>query len=317
MADAIAAALDRWGWSAARRGVLAGDASARTYLRLHRPGGRRAVLMCAPPAETAAFDAFRAVAGHLRRWGYSAPMIIAADRAAGLMLLEDLGDGGLARLAATPGLAAPLYTAAVDMLADLADLPPPPGLPRLDADAMGAMIDPVFRHYAPAIPASAARATQTRLAELVAVHAGGPATFALRDCHAENLIWLPRRAGRRRLGLLDFQDAVMAPAGYDLVSFLDDARRDVPRRLADDLLARFAARRGLAPGTMAARAAILSLQRNLRILGIFARLAGVEGRRSYLRFVPRARAHVDRALAHPACAALRAPLAGLPAGAAG
>lgn len=304
MVDAF---LHRAGWGAARRLPMAGDASTRRYERLTL-GARRAVLMIAPRDARKSFDAFLGIARHLRRHGLSAPMILHADPCNGLMILEDLGQTRLADLLGRPHLARPLYTAAVDLLTALADLPPPPGLPRLDPPALAAMTAPAFTHYAPSVaPAPVVAALSEALARTAL-----PEALALRDCHAENLMWLPRRHGHRRLGLLDFQDAVMAPLGYDLVSLLDDARRDLAPRLRAEMLERFACARGIALGRLDAAAAPLTLARNLRILGVFARLAQA-GKPAYLRHQPRVYAHVRRALSHPACAALQAPLAHLPA----
>ncbi|MBF9061460.1 phosphotransferase, partial [Rhodobacterales bacterium HKCCSP123] len=149
------------------------------------------------------------------------------------------------------------------------------------------------------------------MAEALARHAGGPPVLALRDYHADNLIWLPAREGPARIGLLDVQDAVALPLGYDLASLLDDPRRDVPETVRSALTRWFAATQGLDPGAAAARLATLSLLRNLRILGIFRRLSTEGGKPRYAAFLPRTGRLVDRAAAHPALAALHAPVARL------
>jgi len=132
--------------------------------------------------------------------------------------------------------------------------------------------------------------------------------LALRDFHAENLIWRPERQGNARFGLLDFQDAFIAPAGYDLISLLRDARRDVPPALHDAMIARFSAATGLDAGPLAAQLACLGVQRNLRILGVFARLARERGKTRYIAMLPRIWAHLKADLAHPALGDLRTVL---------
>lgn len=281
--------LDAAGWGEAAATVLAGDASARRYMRLTQVSGT-AILMLAPPEDRAAFGAFIDIATRLRGLGLSAPRIYASDPAQGLMLLEDLGELGFHRLHdALPEAA----LAATDVLIRLAREEPWP-LPVLSPAVMAAMT----RIALPDGPA-----TEDAIACMEALFTDrfrAPLRPALRDVHAENLIWLPGRAGAARVGLLDFQDAVMAPPGYDLVSFIHDARRDVPRDIAQAMTARFTAALNLDPETFAAEAAALSFQRNLRILGVFRRLARDRGKPAYLTYLPRVYAHVETALVHPA-----------------
>ena len=313
-AAAIAGFLDAAGWGAARHAPLAGDASARRYRRLAL-GGATAILMDADgdAAGTAAFD-------RLARWlcaaGFSAPRVLAADTAAGLLLLEDLGDDLFARVSdRSPEAAERLYSGAIDMLAALQRQTPPPGLPAWDAARLGALTEPFVTDFAPRAgidPARAARVPET-MTTLAAALLGPPRVICLRDVHAENLVWLPARPGVAAVGLLDFQDAVLGDPAYDLVSLLCDARRDLPPGLAARMTARFAAATGAQPEPLAAAAALLSAQRNLRILGVFARLAR-SGKPGYLRHVPRVAAHVRAALAHPALAPLDDALGPLPEG---
>lgn len=133
-----------------------------------------------------------------------------------------------------------------------------------------------------------------------------PAVPVMRDYHAENLLWLPARAGTARVGLLDYQDMLAGHPAYDLVSLLDDARRDVSPGLRAAMTARYRERTGTGAEALARDAAILSAQRNLKILGIFARLARRDGKPRYLALLPRVWGHLARTLAHPDLA----PLAG-------
>ncbi|MFT6775685.1 MAG: aminoglycoside/choline kinase family phosphotransferase [Paracoccaceae bacterium] len=130
------------------------------------------------------------------------------------------------------------------------------------------------------------------------------AALVLRDYHAENLIWLPDRAGPARVGLLDHQDALIGHPAYDLASVLEDARRDTSPTLRAAMLARYCAATGADPDTFGAAFAILAAQRNLKIVGIFARLCIRDGKPSYVDLIPRVWAHLARDLAHPALADL-------------
>ncbi len=298
------------GWGAAAAAPLAGDASARRYLRLVRPGGDRAVLMLAPPAPDDSTARFVAVAEALRQRGFAAPEVFAAEPQAGLVLTEDLGDDLFARvIAAAPAQERALYEAAVDCLAALHAAPSPSDLPRLAPAGLVAMTAPAADWYVgqgtehPALAAAIAAALRPPLEALADA---APTVLVHRDFHAENLVWRPARTGLARVGLLDFQDAVRGPAGYDLVSLIADARRDLAPGLAAALTARFAAQTGLAPEALEARRAILSAQRNLRILGVFARLALRHGKPRYVALLPRVWWHLQSALTHPELADLRA-----------
>jgi aminoglycoside/choline kinase family phosphotransferase len=299
----IDAFLRRAGWSAARRRPLAGDASNRRYLRLLGDAGATAVLMDAPPERGEDVRPFLTIARHLAGLGLSAPAVLAEDAAAGLLLLEDLGDGLFARLATDPATEAMLYLAAAETLAALHGAPPPDGLVRFTPDTMADLARLLFDWYAPG--AQGDEELVSLLREALARTAPEPTVLSLRDFHAENLIWLPDRAGPARVGLLDFQDAVIAHPAYDLVSLLHDARRDVGDATRAATIRRFLDLTGHEAAPFMAAAAALSAQRNLRILGVFARLAGRDGKTSYLRFLPRVWQNLNRDLDHPGLSRLR------------
>ncbi|TAG12646.1 MAG: aminoglycoside phosphotransferase, partial [Rhodobacterales bacterium] len=228
---------------------------------------------------------------------------------AGLLLLEDLGDDLFARLLETePAREADLYAAAVDVLCHLQSAPAPQGVPDLTAtdwaEAAGFALDWYAVAATGTKPAPAAFLTALQAA--LHAHADGPRVLILRDFHAENLLWLPGRAGLARVGLLDFQLGQMGQPGYDLVSLLQDARRDVAPVTEAAMIARFAAQTGTEPTAFAAHYATLGAQRALRILGVFARLALVAGKPAYLPLIPRVWGQLQRNLAHPALADLRA-----------
>lgn len=308
-ADRIAAFLDSAGWRGAARTPLAGDASFRRYERLTL-GPRRAVLMDAPPPHNDTRP-FAAIARWLRARGYSAPRICAGDEESGLLLLEDLGDLTFSR--ALDGGADPvrLYGAAADLLADLRRHAPPDWAAPYDEAAFLAEADLLIDWFLPAMGAPGGDALRAghhaawRAVLPLAAHA--PPALVLRDYHADNLVWLPDRAGAARVGLLDFQDALAGPPAYDLASLLEDARRDVPPPLAEAVTARYlAAMPGIDPRAFRAARGVLAAQRNAKIVGIFTRLWRRDGKPGYLRLLPRVWRLLESGLARPALAPVRA-----------
>jgi hypothetical protein len=299
--------LNAAGWGAARQEALAGDASARRYIRLHGAQGT-AILMIDAEGDVALFAR---LARHLIAAGLSAPRILAEDPAAGLLLIEDLGDGLLARLARDPAAELPLYRLATEALVTLHRAAPPPGLPVATPERLAEMIEPGFTQYthAPALMAE----VQAALLPLLQAHAAPASVMVLRDYHAENILHLPERPGARAAGLLDFQDALLGHPAYDLISLLEDARRDVAEPTRAACIAQYCAATHTEPAGFEAALAVLGCQRNLRILGIFARLARLRGKPQYIDLIPRVWGHLARDLSHPALAALRPLLAALPA----
>lgn len=259
-----------------------------------------------PPGENVA--SFAAIARHLRGLGYGAPEIFALDEAAGFMLLEDFGDDTYTRLLDRPEAdEAALYGVAVDFLADLHQKPLPESVPRYDAEKLTRDARLFLACYLKAEEAGNEALYRAFDAAMRAVlpHATGlPYALSLRDFHAGNLMWLPARKGLRRLGLLDFQDALAAPIAYDLVSLLQDARRDVA--CGEPMMERYlAANPALDPVAFRAGYAVLGLQRSLRIIGVFSRLAQ-RGKPDYLSFLPRVWRHVAACGCHDASAPLAA-----------
>ena len=323
--DAIDHFLRRAGWGDAARRNLAGDASFRRYERVEKPDGRTAILMDAPPPQEN-IRPFIGVARHLTRLGLSAPAILAPDVGPGLMLIEDLGDDSFNRvLDADPAMAVHLYEAAVDALVALR-MAPAPGRSRFvdgtdhavrayDAAAFAAGPAVLIDWHAKALrldlEPEAGAAYASIWADLWRALPREKPVLMLRDYHADNLLWLPGRKGVARVGLLDFQDATLGPAAYDLISLIEDARRDVDPALADALKARYAAGAarldpGFDRGAFEMACAIMAAQRNSRIAGVFVRLWKRDGKARYLDFLPRVWRHLERDLRHPALANLRA-----------
>lgn len=305
----IEAFLAVHGWAAARREALAGDASFRRYERL-ADGRRRAILMDAPPPREDVRP-FIAVARMLTGNGYSAPAVLAADAAAGLVLLEDFGDDLYTRVLAAGGDEMRLYTAAVDLLCDLHRRPPPGTLAHYNIERLVDEVRLFQEWYLPALhgtptPAPALAEFAALWREALAPACQGRGVMVLRDYHADNLMWLPRRRGLRRVGLLDFQDAVIGPPAYDLVSLLEDARRVVTEDVVAAMIVRYLDATGLDGRTFRTTYAALGAQRNARIIGVFTRLCVRDGKAAYLDLIPQLWRLLERDLEHPALTPLRA-----------
>lgn len=308
---AVASFLARNRWTATGLKPLAGDASFRKYYRL-ADDARRAVLMdAAPPNEDV--RPFLAVARHLRRLGYSAPEILDADETNGLLLLEDFGDETYTRRLAAGDDEHALYTRAIDLLIDLHQTSDAMAveLPAYDDARLLAEAALLTDWFLPEVTGrpTAAEARHDYLESWRAVFPVArtvPDTLVLRDYHVDNLMWLARREGVAACGLLDFQDAVIGPIAYDLVSLLEDARRDTAHHLRTAMIARYlAAFPALDREAFAASYAILGGQRNAKIIGIFTRLMTRDGKAQYLAHIPRVWRLLEADLAHPALAGMR------------
>jgi len=302
--------LQQAGWDDATRGPLAGDASFRRYERLRRKTGN-AVLMDAPPPQEDVRP-FVKIARWLERHGFSAPRILAEDVQNGFLLLEDLGDDLYARLLRERQAdEEALYAAAIDVLLALRAHPAaalaPYDAKRLIDEAM-LFID----WYLPALtgaPADdAVRQSFAALWQSLAPEAVAqkPVTV-LFDYHVDNLLLIPGRKGVKACGLLDFQDAVRAPLCFDLMSLVEDARRDLSPGLAPRLVARYrTAFPEDDPAAFATAWAVMGAQRHVRILGTFARLRARDGKPGYSRHMPRVWGYLEAAAAHPALAPVAA-----------
>jgi N-acetylmuramate 1-kinase len=332
LALGVARLLERAGWSDAQREFLQGDASIRAYERLAKTTGETAILMISPPrpdgpilrfgkpyAAIAKLSpdirAFIAMDEGLRSLGYSAPALIAHSVDEGLALIEDLGSQTIAQNDAPDGAR---YAPATALLADLhgRDLPLSLSageelyeLPVYDIEAMLVEVELVLDWYAPAI-ARVATPSGARMQflgiwrELLQPILAEPTTWTLRDYHSPNLHWLADRLGLKRIGLIDFQDAVLGPPAYDVVSLLQDARIDVPEDLEMRLAALYMRRRTAGDPTFdaqkfAAAYAAMGAQRATKILGLFARLDKRDRKPDYLRHLPRIERYLKRNLAHP------------------
>jgi aminoglycoside/choline kinase family phosphotransferase len=304
--------LARAGWGDVPRRPLAGDASFRRYDRLEAPG-RRAVLMDAPPPHEDVRPFLR-VARLLRKLDLSAPEILAEDVEAGLLLLEDFGDRTYTRLLADGGDEAALYRLAVDVLIALHARFEPAlgaGLPPYDETRLLNEAALLVDWYLPAVsgeptPPDLRAEYLAMWRALLPLASAVPATLVLRDYHVDNLMLLDGRTGLAACGLLDFQDAVIGSPAYDLVSLLEDARRDVSPDVVSGLTEHYlAAFSAVDRAAFTCAAAVLAAQRNCKILGIFTRLCVRDGKPQYLVHTPRLWRLVDRDVSHPALAPIR------------
>lgn len=328
--------LDAAGWVGADRRHLQGDASSRTYERVHAPDGASAVLMDAPEQNPGwvvrdgkSYDEiahratdirpFVAVGNALRDAGLSAPAILAGDLPAGMLLLEDLGSEGVLRDGE------PIferYAVAAEVLAHIHATPRPDRLPLPDGTAhvvppfdLGAVsieVELLLRWYAPLTKVELspdAEAAFVRIwAELFAVFDRAEKSWLLRDFHSPNLLWLAGREGVARLGVLDYQDAMMGASAYDVASLGQDVRVSITPEFEAALKARYVASRQALGAFDAAgfeeAYAISGAQRTTKILGGFGRLALSAGKPQYLRHIPRVRGYLRRCLSHPVLSGL-------------
>lgn len=295
------------GWGDCEIRPLAGDASFRRYFRIVA-GQRRAVLMDAPPPHEDPRP-YIAVAEWLEQAGLSAPAILGRDLERGLLLIDDFGDDRLREaLDDAPARETELYEMATDLLVHLHAQPAMPGLKPHGLVEWLSELHLFTNWYCPAVGiVPDVPGWDLAWAEVLASVAAdglGPITV-LRDFHAENIMLIAGRGGIAHLGLLDFQDAVAGHPAYDLVSVLEDARRDVSPTVERVMIDRYVKARGQGPEFERAYWA-LAAQRNTRILGVFTRLWMRDGKAHYLDFQPRMWALLERDLEHPALAPVRA-----------
>lgn len=330
--------LDACGYIDAGRKHMAGDASTRSYARLIRDDGV-VILMNSPqrPDGAAIYNgksysaavhlaenvkSFVAIDEGLRATGISAPAIHHFDLDHGFLISEDFGSEGVIE-GDPPRPIAERYETATDVLAVLHGKTLPEVLPlgdqtytipAFDTDALLVEIGLMPEWYLPDRNAPLSDEKRAEFfamwRELLRKPLAAPKTWTIRDYHSPNLIWLAERSGIERIGVIDFQDTVLGPHSYDVVSLLQDARIDVPEALELALLSRYIkARRtedaSFDPASFAELYAIMSAQRNTRLLGTFARLNRRDGKPHYLRHQPRIWTYLQRSLAHPALGALR------------
>ena len=291
----------RAGWADAAVEPLPGDASFRRYFRLVRSCGESAMLMHAPPPREDPAP-FLHVAHWLNDNGMRAPAVLADDAGRGWVLIEDFGNDRMRDwLDINPRDERIAYEAAVEALAALHRLPPGPFAP-YDMAVYQREAALLTEWYCPArgleVDAEGYAAAWSEVLTPVLARQN-PGVTVLRDYHAENIMLLGGKASAPQ-GLIDFQDALVGHPAYDLVSLLQDARRDVAVDLETAMLVHYAHHAGGADEDFIADYATLRAQRNAKIVGIFTRLDRRDGKPRYLAMIPRVWAALERDLAHPA-----------------
>jgi len=293
------------GWDGADIVPLAGDASFRRYFRV-TSDAQRAVLMDAPPPHEDPRP-FIAVAEWLTSVGFQAPHILAHDLNQGLVLIEDFGDSRMREaIDAHPDSERELYRDVVTLLAQL-HREPAMTLPAYDRNAYQREVGLFTQYYSPAVGLTVDEAGFLAAWDDVLLQVSNDSCAAvtvLRDYHAENIMLIENKSGIDRLGLLDFQDALAGHPAYDLVSMLQDARRDVAASIEEEMMAYYLS---IAPASAGFGDIyhILGAQRNTKILGIFTRLWKRDNKPHYLAFQPRVWRYLERDLAHPALAPVK------------
>ncbi len=271
---------------------LAADASARSYFRVWTKN--QSVILADVPPETEDYSRFLEISDVLRTAGMNAPECLVADPENGFFVITDLGATSLAEhMLRVPDETPVMLDGLVGLLAQLRQVEIV-DLPRLDAVMAGDMLSPLFDRYG----GQNQQIVQEAMKDVFEQRVSKTLTLSLRDFHSENLIWDPTKAGIGRFGLLDFQDAFLAPDGYDLGSFTRDVRRDVPVSDQRLLERKFADACGLNRDAFQCQVAVLSLQRNLRILGVFANLIA-KGKTRYRDFLPQTWQYIVQDLEHP------------------
>ena len=302
--------LCRVKWQNGERTHLAGDASNRRYERIRKKNECAVFMDAPPPLEDV--SAFITISNLLRGLGLSAPNIFEADTTAGFLLIEDFGDTTYTERLLAGSDEVELYKLATNVLIHLHRTYQNDGtIPAYDNDLLVQETQLCVDWYMPAVlgidtpdleKAAFFDAWRTSLKRAREV----PSSIVLRDFHVDNLMLLTNKTGIAACGLLDFQDAVIGPVSYDLVSLLEDARRDVPAKISRQMLSQYlSAFPTLNPDKFASSYAILGAQRCTKILGIFTRLDRRDGKPQYLKHIARVWRWLESDLRHPALAPVR------------
>lgn len=281
---------------------IAGDASARQYMRL-MDEDQRYILMDARQ-QPHVVAPFIAAANELEARGLTSPKIIAKDLTAGLLLTEDFGTSSL-RHAITEYDPHEIYDTVVDALVQIQTSPAPSTWPRTMAARLPEECQRFLDWYMPhatghSIADQPRKEFMDFWAHTLAPSLSAPPVFSVLDMIHDNLFWLPSRTGTKRIGFIDIQDAVLGPAVYDLASLVYDVRCPVDPPMAQAMVSRFAAATGARHKDIQTQLVLWSTQRNFKILGTFVRLSVQDGKSAYLTHIPQVWSMINEALAHPA-----------------
>lgn len=279
--------------------LIAGDASFRSYYRVRR-GDKNLILMFAPPSHED-IKPFEKIAKFLFENQFSAPQILHRDEENGFLLLEDFGDDTYGRvLKINAENEYPLYEKALDVLLELHKIKAPSDIPTYNNALLFREVMLFIDWY---LPLKNKKISQAQIStykhlwfDLFDLIDKENQVLVLRDYHADNLMILKNRQNYKAVGLLDFQDAVIGAKAYDLVSLLEDARRDLDPKNAEKLLQYYLEKSALDKTSFMQDYEILSLQRNIKIIGIFSRLSIRDGKNNYLDLIPRVLGFIENRL---------------------
>lgn len=276
--------LERSGFGEAVLADIPNDASSRSYSRFVGASGANLILMDAPPDANLKTDQFIAISRSLAAAGLNVPDIHTADLRNGYVVISDLGrTTARAHLDSAPKDEREIYVSSLDVLNQIEQIEIF-GLNSMDPKIAGEMTMIAAEHYAQ--NPELAEETRDLVRHYFESICDLEPKLALRDFHVENIVWRKDRQGTDRIGLLDYQDAFYAPRGYDFVSLIRDVRRDVSIELREELIDMHR-RTGSITADHKLHLHCLAIQRNLRILGVFARLIQVDGKVKYAQFLSR------------------------------
>ena len=279
---------------------ITSDASNRKYLRLTK-GNKTVILMDSNPKKNEPVNNFIYFTNFLRKHHFSAPKIYDSDIPNGLLLLEDLGTRNFADiLKVKPKVATNIYKEAVNQLIMIQSKETPKQAKPYSTEILieEALL---FTEWYLGETNSSRLSTQftSLLTPLLKKIDQTKPTLVLRDFHAENLIWMNSRKNFKRVGLLDYQDALIGHPAYDIASLLKDARRDVSIEVRDIMTNHYLEKTKHNKDLFLRDYSILSAQRNLKIIGIFSRLSIRDKKKNYVKLIPRVWKNLENDFMHP------------------
>lgn len=292
--------LRHHGWDDAKTEKITSDASNREYTRLSKKQNT-SILMDSDPTTNESIENFIYFTKQLRKQKFSAPKIYGQDICNGLLLLEDLGSDSFANiLKSKPHLENQIYQEAINQLIEIRKNKIPHLTRKYDLKILLQEAVLFSEWYLSPLRASCESSYLLKILRVTLQETlKQDTTLVLRDYHAENLMWLPDRRNNRRVGLLDYQDALAGNPAYDIASLLKDARREVPKKLQEELIKYFLKKTNLDHAVFSRDYSILSAQRNLKIIGIFSRLSIRDNKSGYLDLIPRVWKNLQDDLKHP------------------
>ena len=300
MREGLLKFLENTEWAYAKITPVAGDLSARNYVRLSL-GGATAIVMDSSN-ERSSLPAFVRMTHWLRDIGLSAPRLLKDSQTEGFLLLEDLGEHSVSQRLSRPTETRATLDACLNLLLTIRHA----AAPKLSTPKVKELCDwtTLADDYYPGANKHELDSLRAFLETILARHATKQPTVSLRDFHADNLMWLPEKLGVAKLGLLDYQDAMLTHPVYDLVSLLTDARTSISPDLRADYVKEYSRASGDDLSHLKEAFSAVSIQRNLRILGIFHRASVEHGKHHHLPKIPRVYGYLKEALEHPTFAKL-------------